>query len=200
MSERRYLINEIYYALHGEGVRYGMPHVFVRFAGCNLTCGFCDTEFESGTEMTAVEILTECHRLTEANDCRNVLFSGGEPLLQLDLDLLSEFKARGWFTCVETNGTKKIPKLIDWAACSPKVAEHALEPTFVNELKYVRGYKQGIPKPAIKADHYLISPRFEGDTLEPRTLDWCVELVKAHPQWRLTIQHHKLNSTSLFER
>lgn len=213
MDDKKYLVNEIYYTIHGEGRRYGIPHIFVRFSRCNLACGFCDTEFESGVPMTAAEIVAEAHRLTmiplpadlpvpgalerksalDLGPCRNVLFCGGEPLLQLDDALLRAFKDAGWFTCVETNGTQPIPALVDWSTCSPKVAEHAIVPTHVSELKYVRAYGQGIPKPRCKADHYLISPIFEGNEADARNIEWCIKLVKENPQWALTIQHHKVS-------
>jgi organic radical activating enzyme len=210
-----YLVNEIHRTIHGEGVRYGIPHVFVRFAGCNQGCGFCDTEYESGREMSAVEIVVACHELLpevlplpdlpggakprageDVRDWkagRNVLFCGGEPLLQLDAELVAEFRGRGWFVAVETNGTRPAPAGIDWITCSPKVAEHAIKLERCNELKYVRGYGMGIPTPAIPADHYLISPLFEGNSLDWETMEWCIDLVKANPPWRLTVQHHKVS-------
>lgn len=210
---KEYLVNEVYLTIHGEGVRYGITHVFVRLAKCNLTCGFCDTEYESYTKMTADQIVAEATRLADTakpaavddvvrgqkaggkplpfKPCRNVLFCGGEPLLQLDPELVAAFKAAGWFLCVETNGTMACPDGVDWITCSPKVAEHAISLERANELKYVRGMGQGIPHPKIPADHYLISPMFDGDRVEPRVLDWCVGLVKNNPPWRLTVQHHK---------
>ena len=211
---KKYVINEIYVTIHGEGVRFGVPHVFVRFSGCNLTCGFCDTEFESGKEMTAAEILAMCQN-TADQECnsegvwkvpgakvapnngpkedalRNVLFCGGEPLLQLDKELMDAFKTAGWYTVVETNGAYAAPEGLDWITCSPKVAEHAIKLKHVNEVKYVRGAGQGIPKPKLEADHYLISPMFDGDAVDPQILAHCVALVQANPGWRLTVQHHK---------
>jgi 7-carboxy-7-deazaguanine synthase len=214
MAAKTYLINEIYFTIHGEGVRYGIPHVFVRFAKCNLACGFCDTEFESGVPMTAAEIVAEATRLTRAvtakeavvegaisrtstvpagGACRNVLFCGGEPFLQLDAELLKAFKGAGWLTCAETNGALAAPEGLDWITCSPKVAEHAIKLKSVSELKYVRGKGQGIPKPVCKANFYLLSPVFEGNDLDRENLEWCVKLVKENPAWRLTVQHHKIN-------
>lgn len=211
----KYLVNEIYRTIQGEGVRYGIPHVFIRLAKCNLTCKFCDTEFESYREMTAEEMLAEAmaeadRAVPMATDAkvtgqirggsplpaapiRNVMFCGGEPLLQLDADLLGTFRRAGWFTVCETNGTMEAPEGLDWIACSPKVAEHAIKLKRADELKYVRAFGQGIPHPGIHADHYLISPMFTGDRLEERTLQWCLDLVMANPPWRLTIQHHKAN-------
>jgi organic radical activating enzyme len=210
-----YLVNEIYLTLHGEGVRYGIPHVFVRLAQCNLTCGFCDTEFTSFVKMEAAEIVAAAKKLADdayrpvddtevpgqradfkaiANGpVRNVLFCGGEPLLQVDAALTKAFKDGGWYTVVETNGTLSAPAGLDWITCSPKVAEHAIRLEFAHELKYVRAKGQGIPRPKLaSACHFLISPMFTADGLDRENLEWCVNLVKANPAWRLTIQHHKL--------
>lgn len=215
MATKRYAVNEIYYTLHGEGVRYGIPHVFVRFTGCDLACGFCDTEFESGVAMTAEEMIAACEdaaklppveplpdvpgRRQRTEDkgparaaCGNVLFCGGEPLLQLDAELVEAFKRAGWYISVETNGAHPCPDGVDWITCSPKVAEHAIKLERASELKYVRGHRQGIPRPAIEADHYLLSPVFSGDTPDQRALETCIQLVSDNPGWRLTVQHHKV--------
>ena len=168
-----YLVNEVYYAVQGEGVRYGIPHVFIRLAKCNLACSFCDTEFESYVEMTAAELVEMAGRIAEQElaplpdaqipgqihkaaplphlPCRNVLFCGGEPLLQLDAELVGAFKAAGWFIALETNGTMPCPEGVDWIVCSPKVAEHAIKLERAHELKYVRAQGQGIPHPRIPA-------------------------------------------------
>lgn len=208
----QYLVNEVYYTIHGEGVRVGIPHVFIRLAQCNLTCGFCDTEFESFGKFTAAQLVEmateEADRVLAvitddvvddakvitgtANHmpCRNVLFCGGEPLLQLDDELVAAFKP-DWHISVETNGTKKCPDNVDWITCSPKVAEHAIRLERAHELKYVRGYKMNVPRPKIEADHYLISPMFEANEVDKRTMEWCIQLVKENPVWRLTCQTQK---------
>jgi len=192
---KTYMVNEIFYSLQGEGMRAGTANVFVRFTGCNLECkkethGFdCDTEFTSGRRMTDVEIVNEMARIS--GRCMSVIFTGGEPLLQLDRNLASLAKSCGWFTAVETNGTCPVNFDIDWVTLSPKVAEHALKLLEADELKYVRGYGQGIPKPAAKAPHLLISPAFDGAVMHKRTLDWCMQLVKDNPTWRLSVQQHK---------
>ncbi len=212
-----YLVNEIFYSLQGEGVRFGTPNVFVRFSQCNLVCPCCDTEFESGREMTAEEILAECRAAAELAEsppprvvegarapagepverrpCRNVVFTGGEPLLQLDDDLGRRFHdpADPWLVAVETNGSLAVPGFVDWVTCSPKVAEHAVVPERVDELRYVRARGQAIPRPSCRADHYLISPRFVGDVLPRENLDWCVKLCLENPGWRLSVQHNKLS-------
>jgi len=216
---QQYKVNEIYRTIHGEGVRYGIPHVFVRFSLCNLTCNFCDTEFESGTDMTAADIVAQCGALgaiptngdgvqvpearrtpnngPHRGPIRDVLLCGGEPLLQADDELVEEFHRNGWFVACETNGTVDAAAGIDWVTCSPKVAEHAIKLTRVDELKYVRGVGQAIPRPKLVAKHYLISPLFSASHTDAATIEWCIKLVLDNPQWRLTVQHHKLSFANL---
>jgi 7-carboxy-7-deazaguanine synthase len=192
----RYLVNEIFYSLQGEGVRAGTPNLFLRLSKCNLACkaethGFdCDTEFESGRWMTLPEILDEFRQLSET--CRWVILTGGEPALQADRDLIDGLHATGYQLAIETNGSLELPEGIDWITVSPKVAEHAIRQRRAHEVKYVRGYGQGIPKTVVEADHYLISPAFEGQEVDPRTLDWCIRLCRDNPPWRLSVQQHKL--------
>jgi 7-carboxy-7-deazaguanine synthase len=197
---KTYLVNEIFFSLQGEGIRAGTANFFVRFSGCNLHCnrdedGFdCDQEFTSGRRMTADDILDFCMKLN--GDCRNVIFTGGEPALQVDKYLLDAFRVTSNFTtCIETNGTFDLSTLGDtlsWITCSPKTAEHTLKLKNAHELKYVRNYGQGIPKPKIEALYHLISPAFEpSGALDPKTLAWCIDLVKENPQWRLSVQQHK---------
>ncbi len=189
---RKLFVNEIFYSLQGEGARKGSANIFVRFAHCNLSCGFCDTEFESYRELTLDEILEECR----AFPCRNIIFTGGEPLLQLDKDIVRAFKRAGYYLAIETNGTITPPRTLDWITVSPKVAEHVMARRFkgvhINELKYVRNKSQGIPRPGVKADHYYVSPEFEGDYLDRENLTHCIELVKMNPGWKLSLQEHKL--------
>lgn len=216
MSEPRppYKINEIFTSLQGEGARAGIAHLFVRFSGCNLRCrsgngaGFdCDTEFESYTEMTRDELLDAIEAVPDLP----IIFTGGEPLLQLDDYLLDEFRQRQAklgnqcqfrrLLCVETNGTREPPVQIDYIACSPKTAEHTLRIRSphsgrrydVDEIRYVRNVSQGIPRPSLRAEHYFISPAFEPDgTCKQETIDHCISLVTENPEWRLSLQQHKV--------
>jgi len=193
---KTYRINEIFYSIQGEGVHAGTPSLFVRFQGCNLRCrqeshGFdCDTEFISGKSWTSVEIVDYLRELAPA--CSWVVLTGGEPTRQLDPEFVKHLHACEFRLAVETNGTIPLPEGIDWITVSPKVAEHAIRQRIANEVKYVRGYGQELPRTVVKADHYLISPAFEGDALDLRTLRWCIDLVKANPKWRLSVQQHKL--------
>lgn len=200
---KTYMVNEMFYSLQGEGIRAGTPNVFVRFAGCNLTCnrgehGFdCDTEFTSGVRMTGEEIVAAAFKLIPsitADKFPAVVFTGGEPLLQLDLALLLLFRPV-WHTAIETNGTQPLGDMlndVDWICVSPKTAEHTLRIERANEVKYVRRAGQGIPKPSVRAEHFLISPAFlpEG-SCSRGDLEWCINLCRDNPPWRLSVQQHK---------
>lgn len=195
-KDKTYMVNEIFYSLQGEGMRAGTANVFVRFAGCNLLCkkavhGFdCDTDFSGGARRTVQEILDGMNRI--GRGCRNVILTGGEPLLQAKADFIYFLKDLGWYVAVETNGTQRIPAAIDWVTVSPKEQDKmAAIPFKVDELKYVRGCGQGIPVPTVKASHLLISPAFDGARKDQAALDWCIGLVKENPNWRLSVQQHK---------
>lgn len=204
MKEKTYRINEIFYSLQGEGMRSGTANIFIRFSGCNLKCskddkfsGFdCDTEFASGVNMTVDQIIAKVSELWPANQTAQppaIIFTGGEPGLQLDDYLVQGLKSVGWFLAVETNGTYLLSRDLDWVCCSPKSAEHTLVVATVHELKYVRHAGQGIPKPLLKASFYLISPAFNPDwSVAQETLQHCIKLVKENPKWRLSVQQHKL--------
>jgi organic radical activating enzyme len=198
---KTYSVNEIFYSVQGEGVRAGTANVFVRFAGCNLECQMepgpkspggwdCDTEFAGGIKMTAADIVERCIEI--GGQCLNVILTGGEPLLQVDSELLGALRDARWFIAVETNGTVPILAGIDWVTCSPKVAEHAVAVKEAHELKYVRHAGQALPKPRCKAAHYLLSPAFMPTAVDRESLAWCIQLVKENPKWRLSVQQHKM--------
>lgn len=198
---KTYRVNEIFYSLQGEGIRAGTANLFLRFTGCNMRCdletgpkspgGFaCDTEFESGRAMTGQQIVDFMKELAHQADW--IIATGGEPALQLDQELVGLFHDSGYKVAIETNGSINLNDLVlDWITVSPKVAEHAIKQLKADEVKYVRGYGQGVPKTVVRADHYLISPAFEGNELDAKTLKWCTDLVKENPQWRLSVQQHK---------
>lgn len=190
-----YRINEIFYSVQGEGMRVGTANLFLRFTGCNETCrvethGFdCDTEFASGRDLTLDDIVAQLR--DASSSCRWIVLTGGEPALQVDRELIDRLHAEGYKLAIETNGSIALPEGIDWLTVSPKVAEHAIRQMTADEVKYVRGYGQAIPKTVVKAKHQLISPAFNGDQLDAKTLDWCLQLVKDNPDWRLSVQMHK---------
>ncbi|HEX5761386.1 MAG TPA: 7-carboxy-7-deazaguanine synthase QueE [Thermoanaerobaculia bacterium] len=196
MSAPRYLVNEIFYSLQGEGVRAGTPSLFLRFARCNQACAQethrfdCDTEFVSGRWLETGELLAELR--AAGPRCRWIVLTGGEPALQVDPPLIAALHAAGYALAIETNGSVALPAGLDWVTVSPKVAEHAIRQRRADEVKYVRGHGQAIPETVVEADHYLISPAFDGPELDRRALEWCIRLVKENPPWRLSLQQHKL--------
>lgn len=214
VQEKTYRINEVFYSLQGEGMRAGTANVFVRFSGCNQTCkkethGFdCDTEFASGRSLSLDEI-HEWVRRELRNDSvigavNWLILTGGEPGLQVDLPFIEYFKENGYKLAIETNGSIQLPScggrflpdpvngsLLDWVTVSPKVAEHCIRQKKANEVKYVRGYGQGIPKTVVEAEHYLLSPAFAGNETDPEIVKWCIQLCLENPKWRLSVQQHK---------
>ena len=192
---KKYRINEWFYSLQGEGMRAGTPNVFLRFSKCNLRCtkekeGFdCDTEFVSGEEWTLDQIVKNLKELSPS--CTWVILTGGEPTLQVDDELIDRLHQEGYKLAIESNGTNPISEKIDWITISPKTAEHTIKQRIAHEVKYVRSFGQGIPETSVEAKNYLISPAFEGDHLPPKNLEWCIQLVKKNPQWRLSFQVHK---------
>jgi 7-carboxy-7-deazaguanine synthase len=209
---KKYVVNEVFYSVQGEGMRAGCASVFVRFTGCNLRCDVaagdkspgnfaCDTEFASGRAVTANELIAwieheapRWHRAGDPTDLAGggwLVLTGGEPGLQIDEELIRALHAYGYLLAVETNGSIELPPGLDWITVSPKVAEHAIKQRTASEVKYVRGYGQGIPKTEVSAAHRLISPAFDGLTIRPDVLAWCIQLVKEHPEWRLSVQNHK---------
>lgn len=197
--ENKLNISEIFYSLQGEGARTGTATVFIRLQGCKAkhacySMGVkCDTEFESGSEYTLEEVLYWLQ--TFATQCKEITWTGGEPTDQLNEEIVLFFKSHGYFQAIETSGLHEVPNGIDFICVSPKVAEHVIAKNFpsgVNELRYVRHTGQSIPAPAIAAEHYWLSPHSDGFTINKQNLQHCIELCKQNPQWKLSVQNHKL--------
>ena len=201
---KKFAVNEVFYSLQGEGGRAGEASVFVRLQGCNLRCDIeegplspggwrCDTEFESGRLLTGDELVEEIGRVGGA--CRWIVFTGGEPALQLNKDadaLLAALKDRGYRLAIETNGTVALPDgMFDWITVSPKTAEHTLRQLTASEVKYVRHHGQGVPHTRVKSPLRYLSPAFEGSTVDRSVLTWVIGLCKEHADWRLSVQQHK---------
>ena len=203
-----YAVKEIFLTLQGEGVQQGARAVFLRFAGCNLwtgreedrhkaICQFCDTEFV-GTDGVNGGKFADASALAarvadiwgEGRADRLVVITGGEPLLQLDSPLIDALHAEGFRVAVESNGTIEAPEGIDWLCISPKFGSELVQ-TSGNELKLV--WPQPFDLDALEAlafDHFLIQP-MDGEEVEANT-DAAIALVMDRPQWRLTLQAHKL--------
>ncbi|MCF0193791.1 MAG: radical SAM protein [Bacteroidaceae bacterium] len=176
----RYRINEIFASVQGEGYWTGTAVVFVRFAFCNLHCPFCDTDFSDYTEMTIDEILAEVNRYAP----QTIVLTGGEPALQVNIQLIDALHAAGKRIHIETNGTRSLPPTIDWVTLSPKDAPTVIE--YFDELKVVFEGQN-----LEQYDRYVCSNRF----LQPCSnlnIQKTFEAVLANPQWRLSLQTHKL--------
>ncbi len=197
-------VAEVFYSLQGEGARAGEPSIFVRLTGCDLACGFCDSEFASGKEVTLPELEALMNAAVKRacgatiGECGAdwIVWTGGEPTLQLTPEIVAWFKSFGYKQAIETNGNHPVPAGLDWVACSPKVAEHVLAKSFpngVDELRYVRHAGQpAVPVPSITAKRYFLSPRFDGETMNAENIKHVVQLCLANPKWTFSLQVHKL--------
>lgn len=187
---KRYMVNEIFYSIQGEGLRAGTAAIFVRFSKCNLACnlaehGFdCDTEFETG-KWYSLAALVEA--ITDMQSGGWIIFTGGEPALQLDHTLITVLRALGYKLAIETNGTKTLPRHLDWVCVSPKTD---VVVNYADEVKCVVGADQ-VPDHRGITGQWLISPAFKGDEPDPDAVAWCVQWVLDHPRWRLSYQLHK---------
>lgn len=179
-----YRVNEIFESLQGEGYYTGRAAVFLRFAGCNRRCPFCDTDHEHGVEMTADEILARISQYTT----RHLIVTGGEPLLQLDEPLIQQLHNGGWYIHVETNGSLPVPDGVDWVACSPKDEPLRIDPADVTELKVVFSTPDVLPQYKKRfPDSMLYIQPCSGERIPE-----IVQYIKLNPEWRLSLQTHKL--------
>ncbi len=207
-----YFIKEIFYSIQGEGFFSGRPAVFCRFAGCNLwsgkevdrekaVCKFCDTDFvgcdgPQGGEFTKPEQLVErIHKLWPEKNLKTVrpfvVCTGGEPLLQLNVELIKSLQGKGWEIAVETNGTLLPPPGIDWICVSPKAGAKLL-------LRSGQELKLVFPQPGAEPEKYEMLD-FQHFFLQPMDSPDCeintrlaLEYVLSHPKWRLSLQTHKI--------
>ena len=188
-----YRVNDIFYSLQGEGHNTGRAAVFVRFAGCNLRCAFCDTSFDDFRELSDSDLL----RAIATYGCTFVVLTGGEPTLQADDSLISLLHSHGYEVAMESNGTRPLPSQLDWSTVSPK--QHCVV-TRCNELKVVftkdmarSGSLDAVPSPLPVADYYYLQPCDTGDARRNAVVTAaCIDYIKHHPQWRLSLQTHKL--------
>ncbi len=203
-----YKVKEIYYTLQGEGARSGRAAVFLRFTGCNLwsgreedrseaVCKFCDTEFIGmdgiqGGKYDALTLAAKVNELWPADHGQKyVVCTGGEPLLQMDEELIHALHQHEFEIGIETNGTITVPKGIDWICVSPKantevvvkkgselklvVRQHGIDPTMFESWDFKYFYLQPMDGPYLK-----------------EFTEWATQYCLQHPHWRLSIQTHKL--------
>lgn len=208
-----YTVKEIYFTLQGEGAQTGRAAVFLRFAGCNLwtgrerdrpaaSCRFCDTDFV-GTGGPGGGKFATAAELAEAVDgawlgdregaVPYVVCTGGEPLLQLDRQLVDALHDRGFEVGIETNGTIAAPPGIDWICVSPK-GDAPLVQDRGNELKLVYPQAERAAQPdrfeKLDFEHWFLQPLDDANRDEHTraTIRYCLD----HPRWRLSVQTHKV--------
>lgn len=190
-----YRVNDIFYSLQGEGRNAGRAAVFVRFSGCNLKCDFCDTEFSDYREMTGLEIVEAMRAAIAAVGGTSggaiAVLTGGEPTLQVDGKLVSLIHEAGFpFIAMESNGTHEPTANLDWLTVSPKAKPVVKR---CSELKVLFDGKTPVRDYDIHADYYYLQPEDTGDAERNREITAkCVEYIKTHPRWRLSLQIHKL--------
>jgi 7-carboxy-7-deazaguanine synthase (Cx14CxxC type) len=213
-----YTVKEIFYTLQGEGAQAGRASVFCRFSGCNLwsgreedrsraVCQFCDTDFvgtgPDGGKFSSADALADAidrcwgGLVTDAPvssvraSAKYVVCTGGEPLLQVDDALIDALHERGFEVAVETNGTRPAPPSLDWICVSPKAGAPFVQ-TSGSELKLVYPQENALPEQFAQLDfrHFFLQP-MDGPDIKRNTED-AIEYCLRHPQWRLSIQTHKL--------
>ena len=211
-----YSIKEAFYSLQGEGAHTGRPALFCRFTGCNLwsgkerhrataQCQFCDTDFvgtdgQNGGQFETPDALVRHLDTLWPTDAghKYLIFTGGEPALQIDDALIAALKIAHYTIAIETNGTLPLPEGIDWICVSPKTSA----PLVVNrgsELKLI--YPQSHLPPAqfetLAFDHFYLQPMDQSalphgqrrvDDAQRQTIEYCLQ----NPQWRLSLQTHKM--------
>lgn len=212
-----YTVKELFPTLQGEGAHAGRAAVFCRFAGCNLwsgreedrataVCQFCDTDFVGSdgagggkfeTAALLVDTIEEVWTSTSAGpQQRYVVFTGGEPLLQLDTALIDALHAKGFTIAIETNGTIKVPKGVDWVCVSPKAGSELLV-LQADEIKLVIPQRGHVAIETLLARFEKMDYRnrflqaMDGPNLQ-ENLALAVRLCQKRPLWRLSVQTHKM--------
>ncbi len=206
-TQKNYKIKELYYTLQGEGFHSGRPAIFIRFTGCNLwsglekdrataKCNFCDTDFfgtdgENGGVYTLEELMARIKEIWPIDGEKFIVLTGGEPMLQVDKDLITAFHKIGCYVAIETNGTKKVPEEMDWVCVSPKPHTEVVQRSG-NELKLI--YPQELLKPedftSWEFDHFYLQA-MDGPKIEENlrlTQEYCLDM----PLWKMSLQTHKI--------
>lgn len=206
-----YAVKEIFLTLQGEGGQIGRTSVFCRFTGCNLwsgqevdrkdaVCQFCDTNFvgmdgENGGRFPDAQSLANaieaCWGTIRDPKQRFVVFTGGEPLLQLDRILIEALKQKGFYIAVETNGTLTVPQGVDWICVSPKAGAELVQVSG-DELKLIYPQKGLDPKDFTSLNFTTFRLQPKDDMNKAEHLKKAIEYCQEHPLWRLSIQTHKL--------
>lgn len=207
---KTYSVKEIFYTLQGEGAQCGRAAVFLRFAGCNLwsgreedrstaICNFCDTDFVGtngtlGGKYKSADLLAEQIDDLWPKDAQNLKYivcTGGEPLLQLDENLIKALQQKGFEVAIETNGTIEVPDGVDWICMSPKPNTEIVVKSG-HELKFI--YPQSDISPEnfeqLNFQHFFIQPMDGPD--QSNNIQKSIDFVQQNPRWRLSLQTHKI--------
>ena len=188
-------VNEIFYSIQGEGAHSGEAAIFIRLSGCNLKCSFCDTEHQPYQDLTEDEICAEIAKYPASL----VVITGGEPTLQLTETLIGKIHELSKTVAIEANGTRPVPRGVDWVTVSPKslfVGEIG-KPVIktAQEVKIVLDdlHTYDDPTFGITAAHYFVQPCDTSDEARNRDIiNRCVNFVKENPLWRLSLQTQKI--------
>ncbi len=211
-----YSVKEMFYTLQGEGFHTGRPAVFCRFTGCNLwsgreqdrqtsICQFCDTDFigtdgqNGGKFTTPAELAATINSFWPVEMAEKfVVFTGGEPALQLDNELIEAMHTYGFECAVESNGTLPLPNNLDWVCISPK-GSSVIVTTKCDELKLVYPQTEALPErfEHFQATYRYLSPKnnYRDQTIVPGENPYtaqCINFCLNNPKWRLTLQSHKI--------
>jgi len=205
-DEHQLAVNEIFYSIQGEGYWIGTPMVFVRFAGCNLRCPWCDTKYalSGGTQMGVGEILEEIRKVAR-RQIVPVCLTGGEPTIQKIHTLISVLHTAGYRVHIESNGTVAPDEYMaaDWITISPKTYSgilthpHTGALRSANEIKVVLdsdasvAWAKQFEPPALRTPTHVCL-YVQPESMRPEMMDLCVQFVKANPRWRVSPQLHKI--------
>lgn len=194
-------VNEIFYSLQGEGSFTGTPSMFLRLAGCNLKCGFCDTNHAPYEDVSEDEIVRQ---IASIGGIRHIVITGGEPTLQITQSLIDKLHDKGYYVQIETNGTIRLPDSlaskeggIDFITCSPKFQfckKADLRIQRIDELKVVYDGRNDLSVyDNIKCPLRYVQPCDVGDKeRNKRIISRCVDYCLLHPEWRLSLQTQKI--------
>ena len=188
MKENKYKLAEVFYSIQGEGFWVGHPAIFIRFASCNLQCSWCDTDFSHKLTLTKNAI----YEIIRHYPCKRIILTGGEPSLQLELDtegnsdFVQYFKDRGYHVHIESNGTKKLPKNLDWITISPK-EEWIIRSG--DELKVVYLGQDLEQYNNANFKYYYLQPCYTKNYVNYQE---TIQRVKEDSKWILSIQMHKI--------
>ena len=177
---KMYKLNEVFYSVQGEGFHAGTPAIFIRFAGCNLNCHFCDTDFTEKMQMSKEDILARINKYPS----KFIVLTGGEPTLQVDEELVQLLKHMGYYVAMESNGTNLVPNNIDWLTVSPKYKP--VVQTKGDELKLVYQSQDITLYEQLEFVHFFLQPMSMKNTAD------VIEKIKLNPKWRISTQLQKI--------